>query len=107
MIMGLLLPGQQPAHDHESAGALGGQLRQVGNASVVGEARDLRRKVAVTQALRTLPAAHREILNETILRGRTVNEAAEALGIPVATVKSRVYHALRALRLVIAEFGPT
>jgi DNA-directed RNA polymerase specialized sigma24 family protein len=53
----------------------------------------------------TSGAAHREVLNETILRGRTVNEAAESLGIPVGTVKSRVYYALRALRLVMAERG--
>jgi RNA polymerase sigma-70 factor (ECF subfamily) len=43
------------------------------------------------------------VLNETILRDRTVNQAAEILGIPVGTVKSRVYYAVRALRLVLAE----
>lgn len=63
----------------------------------------LHQKAAVAEALRAIPAAHREILNETILRGRTVNEAAAVLGIPVGTVKSRVYYALRALRLVLAE----
>jgi RNA polymerase sigma-70 factor, ECF subfamily len=61
--------------------------------------------VTVTEALRTLSVAHREVLNETILRGRTVNEAAEILGIPVSTVKSRVYYALWALRLVMTERG--
>jgi RNA polymerase sigma-70 factor, ECF subfamily len=66
---------------------------------------DLLRKVVMTEALRQLSAAHREVLNETILRDRTVNEAAEVLGIPVGTVKSRVYYALRALRLVLAERG--
>jgi RNA polymerase sigma-70 factor (ECF subfamily) len=66
---------------------------------------DLLRKVLVTEALRALSAAHREVLNETILRDRTVNEAAEVLGIPVGTVKSRVYYALRALRVVLAERG--
>ena len=66
---------------------------------------DLLRKVVVTEALRQLSVAHREVLNETILRDRTVNEAAEVLGIPVGTVKSRVYYALRALRLVLAERG--
>jgi RNA polymerase sigma-70 factor (ECF subfamily) len=34
-----------------------------------------------------------------------VNQAAEALGIPVSTVKSRVYYALQALRLAMAERG--
>jgi RNA polymerase sigma factor (sigma-70 family) len=66
---------------------------------------DLLRKVLVTEALRALSRAHREVLSETILRDRTVNEAAEVLGIPVGTVKSRVYYALRALRVVLAERG--
>ena|SRR5215472_812501 len=76
-------------------------------ASVADETEALLRKVAVTEALKAISAAHREVLNETILRGRTVNEAAEVLGIPVGTVKSRVYYALRALRLVMAERGVT
>ena len=63
------------------------------------------RKVLVIEALQALSVAHREVLNETILRDRTVNEAAEMLGIPVGTVKSRVYYALKALRVVLAERG--
>lgn len=73
------------------------------NCPTADEAEDLLRKVAVADALRAISAAHREILNETILRGRTVNEAAAAMGLPVGTVKSRVYYALRALRVVLAE----
>jgi RNA polymerase sigma-70 factor (ECF subfamily) len=69
------------------------------------ETENLLRKVLVMEALQALTAAHREVLNETILRDRTVNEAAEVLGIPVGTVKSRVYYALRALRVVLAERG--
>ena len=59
----------------------------------------------VSQALRALPSAHLEVLNETVLRGRTVNEAAATLEISVDAVKSRVYYALRALRVVLAERG--
>ena len=59
----------------------------------------------VSQALRALPSSHLEVLNETVLRGRTVNEAAAALGISVDAVKLRVYYALRALRVVLAEHG--
>jgi len=70
-----------------------------------GATEDLLRKAAVTEALRALSPAHREVLNETILRGRTVSDAATALGVPVATVKSRVYYALRALRVILAERG--
>jgi RNA polymerase sigma-70 factor (ECF subfamily) len=62
-------------------------------------------RVAVSDAMRDLSPSHRQILNETILRDRTVNQAAEALGIPVGTVKSRVYYALRALQVVLTERG--
>lgn len=55
--------------------------------------------------MRDLSPSHRQILNETILRDRTVNQAAEALGIPVGTVKSRVYYAMRALQVILAERG--
>jgi RNA polymerase sigma-70 factor (ECF subfamily) len=41
---------------------------------------------------------HRAVLVELYYRGRTVTEAAGTLGIPPGTVKSRSFHALRALR---------
>jgi RNA polymerase sigma-70 factor, ECF subfamily len=56
-------------------------------------------------ALRALSPPHRQVLNETILRDRTVNQAAEVLKIPVGTVKSRVYYALRVLALALDERG--
>ncbi|MBA9004912.1 sigma-70 family RNA polymerase sigma factor [Thermomonospora cellulosilytica] len=68
---------------------------------------DMLRSVVVSEALRSLSPAHREILNETFFRDRSVNEAAKALGIPVGTVKSRVYYALRALRVALEERGAT
>jgi RNA polymerase sigma-70 factor, ECF subfamily len=74
-------------------------------ASVADLTDEVLRSVIVTDALRALSPSHRQVLNETILSDRTVNEAAEILGIPVGTVKSRVYYALRALRLVLAERG--
>jgi DNA-directed RNA polymerase specialized sigma24 family protein len=51
----------------------------------------------VARAFRSLQPAHRQILTETVFRERSVNEAAVSLGLPVDEVKSRVYHALRAL----------
>jgi DNA-directed RNA polymerase specialized sigma24 family protein len=59
------------------------------------------RPVSVVRAFQALPSAHREILNETVFRERSVNEAAVSLGIPVDVVKTRVYHALRALRVAL------
>lgn len=65
------------------------------------------RSMTVTEALRSLSYAHREILLETYFQGRTVTEAAEVLGLPLGTAKSRVYYALRALRLALEERGVT
>jgi RNA polymerase sigma-70 factor (ECF subfamily) len=65
------------------------------------------RKSVVAEALSSLSQAHREVLTETVLRNRTVNEAADILGIPLGTVKTRVYYALRALRIVLEERGVT
>lgn len=65
------------------------------------------RLMTVTDALRTLSQPHREILVSTYFRGRTIPEAAEELGLPLGTAKSRVYYALRALRAALQERGVT
>ncbi len=65
------------------------------------------RTMTVTDALRTLSRAHREVLVATYFQGRTVPEAAAELGLPLGTAKSRVYYALRALRAALQERGVT
>ncbi|SNS83162.1 RNA polymerase sigma-70 factor, ECF subfamily [Actinomadura meyerae] len=77
------------------------------NVPMADELDGLLRKVVVAEALESLSPAHRQALTETVLRDRTVNQAAEYLGIPVGTVKSRVYYALRALRVALEERGVT
>ncbi|MCX4812691.1 MULTISPECIES: sigma-70 family RNA polymerase sigma factor [unclassified Streptomyces] len=57
------------------------------------------------EALRRLTPAHREVLRATFFADRTTQQAAEDLGIPRGTVKSRVYYALRSLRLALREQG--
>jgi RNA polymerase sigma-70 factor (ECF subfamily) len=64
-------------------------------------------RIIVTDALQSLSPEHRAVLVETYYRGRSVAEAAESLGIPPGTVKSRCYYALRALKLALAERGVT
>jgi RNA polymerase sigma-70 factor (ECF subfamily) len=59
----------------------------------------------VADALATLRPEHRSVLLETFYRGRSVAEAAAALGIPAGTVKSRTFYALKALRLALTERG--
>ncbi|MTD52861.1 sigma-70 family RNA polymerase sigma factor [Amycolatopsis pithecellobii] len=54
--------------------------------------------MTVLSALDSLSPEHREVLEQTYLRGRSIDEAARELGIPPGTVKSRSYYGLRALR---------
>src|SRR5215469_5573094 len=60
---------------------------------------------AVADALSSLRPDHRRVLLETYYRGKSVAEAAVALGVPPGTVKSRTFYALRALRLALEERG--
>ena len=54
--------------------------------------------MVIGAALRKLSAEHRDVLEQIYLLGATASEAAKVLDIPLGTVKSRSYHALRALR---------
>jgi RNA polymerase sigma-70 factor, ECF subfamily len=61
----------------------------------------------VVAALRSLSPEHRDVILECYYRGSSVAEAAQALGIPPGTVKSRTHYALRALRTAMDEMGGT
>jgi RNA polymerase sigma-70 factor, ECF subfamily len=61
--------------------------------------------MVVYEALRNLSPEQREAVLQTYIRDRTVNEVAATLGIPPGTVKSRIYHAVRALRRALRERG--
>ncbi|WP_456238009.1 sigma-70 family RNA polymerase sigma factor [Nonomuraea antri] len=67
----------------------------------------LLREIVVSDAMMSLSPAHREVLTETFLRDRTAQEAADIIGVPLGTVKSRVYYAMRALRVALEERGVT
>jgi RNA polymerase sigma-70 factor (ECF subfamily) len=54
--------------------------------------------VVLLEALDQLSEEHRAVLVELYFNDRSVTEAAENLGIPAGTVKSRSYYALRQLR---------
>ncbi len=60
---------------------------------------------AIADALASLRPDHREVLLAVYYGGQSVKEAAESLGIPPGTVKSRTYYALRALKLALEERG--
>ncbi|MBB5826014.1 sigma-70 family RNA polymerase sigma factor [Micromonospora carbonacea] len=58
---------------------------------------------ALREAVGRLSADHRRVLHEVYFRDRTAHEVAADLDVPVGTVRSRVYYALRALRAAVAE----
>jgi RNA polymerase sigma-70 factor (ECF subfamily) len=61
--------------------------------------------VIVDRALATLSARHREVVVLKFYSGLTHAEIAEVLGIPSATVKTRLHHALKRLRRHFAPEG--
>ncbi len=72
-------------------------------------ARDRSEEVAtsvdVERAMSTLSVAHRQILELLHFQQLTQSEAAKALDLPLGTVKTRAFHAVRALRTAL-EGGP-
>lgn len=55
-------------------------------------------RMVVQDMLSSIWPEHRAVLEEIYLKDRTAAETAASLGIPVGTVKSRQFYALRALR---------
>ncbi|MFC2077401.1 RNA polymerase sigma factor [Candidatus Bipolaricaulota bacterium] len=58
--------------------------------------------VHVERALETLPDHHREVMHLVFYEEMNLREAAEILGIPEGTVKSRMHHARKALAKELA-----
>lgn len=61
----------------------------------------------IEEGLRKLSTDHRDALVETYLRGRPYADVAAERGVPVATMRSRVFYALKALRNALDEMGVT
>jgi RNA polymerase sigma-70 factor (ECF subfamily) len=59
----------------------------------------------VEEAMRRLRPEHRQVLVETYYRGRSGRDIAASLEIPEGTVRSRLFYALRTLRLTLEEMG--
>jgi RNA polymerase sigma-70 factor (ECF subfamily) len=57
----------------------------------------------VLQAMDSLSPERRAVLTDVYIHGSSVGEAAEKLGIPADTVKSRTYNALQSLRKLLGE----
>ncbi len=61
----------------------------------------------VEEALRRLGEEHRQALVETFLADRPYVDVAAELGIPVSTLRGRVFYGLKALRVVMDEIEVT
>jgi RNA polymerase sigma-70 factor (ECF subfamily) len=72
-------------------------------ASAVDEVDQAVQRWALADALNRLTPKHRDILIEIYYEGRSVAEVAQRLGVPPGTARSRIYRALRALRLLLQE----
>jgi RNA polymerase sigma-70 factor (ECF subfamily) len=59
----------------------------------------------VASALERLTPEHRQMIRLAHFQGMSVREIAEKCELPVGTVKSRTWYALRSLRLVLEEMG--
>jgi RNA polymerase sigma-70 factor, ECF subfamily len=59
----------------------------------------------VEEALLRLSPDHRRVLVDVHLRGRPAGMVAAEIGVPVGTVRSRVFYGLRMLRVVLDEMG--
>lgn len=59
----------------------------------------------VEEALRRISEDHRVAIVETHLRERPHDEVAAELGIPVGTLRSRVFYGLKSLRTAMDEMG--
>lgn len=61
--------------------------------------------VVVRHALDSLSPAHRQVIELSYGGGLTQAEIARRVGVPLGTVKTRTYHALRALKLALEAQG--
>lgn len=66
---------------------------------------ELLRSWVIEEALRRLTDEHRQAVVEVCYQGRTAADLATELGVPAATVRSRLFYGLRALRLSLDELG--
>jgi RNA polymerase sigma-70 factor (ECF subfamily) len=55
----------------------------------------------LTDAFQKLSGEHRMVLQELHFRGASIEEAAQRLGVPAGTVKSRAHYAMRILRAAL------
>ncbi|KZX20233.1 sigma-70 family RNA polymerase sigma factor [Rathayibacter tanaceti] len=74
---------------------------------VPGDERDPLEPLAMAEALARLSEQHRQVVVAIHLRGESYADLSSATGVPVATLRTRAFYALRALRDHLASADPT
>ncbi|NNN16013.1 MAG: sigma-70 family RNA polymerase sigma factor [Acidimicrobiaceae bacterium] len=69
------------------------------------EVDELMDKLDLATAMRSLTADHREVIQLCVIEGLSTKTASERAGVPIGTIKSRLYYALRALRETLMANG--
>lgn len=59
----------------------------------------------VREALESLGSGHAQVIQLAQDEGLTQSQIAERLGLPLGTVKTRMFHGIRAMRVALAERG--
>lgn len=80
--------------------------RPEGSAGLPADPRQSAAPTTILRAMDSLSEVHRDILMELFYRGTSLQDAAATRGVPVETVKSRLYYAMRALRVVLDQQVP-
>ncbi len=91
-------------NDDGEAGALIGLLRGAGTGPAA-EAESAEQSETLHQAVDALPAICREVVTLVYFQGLKYREAAEILGVPVGTVKSRLHTAVEKLTAALTAAG--
>lgn len=61
------------------------------------------RNAIVAHCLKSLSAPHRELIEFFYFQDKSIAEVAELMGIPVNTVKTRMFHVRRRLKMLLAD----
>ena len=91
--------------DATRAGSSRAPVAVMVDVSIADQIDELLRSWVVDEALRRLTDEHRHAVVEIYYQGRSAVEVAAGLGVPAATVRSRVFYGLKALRLSLDELG--
>lgn len=73
--------------------------------NIVQSSEQAAQREALRQALGSLSVSHQETVNRAFLHGESREEIAQAMSVPVGTVKSRLSYALKHLKTVLGEGG--